>query len=206
MPLIWARLREPVCKPSTEAGERRLLTLHYIIQRAAALPAHAARTPATPTSRGLQGREYLPTKTNRVQGVERKSQIPREVVFRGGSDGASALQPRPGREGGCPGGKRGRASGTKLARFGRATVISSCERPEVRCEGRFWGVFGAFLAPSLQCGRVGGPGSVSRPLGSCFASPSPARGDGGLQGGRGRSSAGRGRGSRRTQPPVPGRG
>lgn len=45
--------------------------------------------------------------------------------------GAGALQLPPRRPGGyCPG-RRGGASGTKLARFGRVAAASSCERPEV---------------------------------------------------------------------------
>lgn len=52
--------------------------------------------------------------------------------------GAGALQLRPRREGGFHRGRRGRASGAKLARFGRATTRSSCQGPEVRCVGHQW--------------------------------------------------------------------
>lgn len=51
---------------------------------------------------------------------------------------AGALQLRPRREGGFHRGRRGRASGTKLARFERATPRSSCQGPEVRCVGHLW--------------------------------------------------------------------
>lgn len=58
---------------------------------------------------------------------------------------------------------------------------------------------------SGACGCVAGLGFLSRLLGFCSSSPPLDRGDGGLQGGRGRGSTGRGHCSRRTQPPVPGR-
>lgn len=68
---------------------------------------------------------------------------------------------RPRREAGIYRGRRGRASGAKVARFERVRSSSSCQRPEVR------GVSGSCSAgPSAP-----GPGNLLRLLGSRLASP-----------------------------------
>lgn len=76
--------------------------------------------------------------------------------------GAGALQLRPRREGGFHRGRRGRASGTKLARFERATARSSCQGPEVRCVGHLWR-FIFCAAGSLGPGSCRGSSGLDSP-------------------------------------------
>ena len=111
-----------------------------------------------------------------MQGVEPGSQITARPSFRRAFDRrrrttVPAPHPYRLREGGCHRGRRGRASGTKLARFERVRSRSSCQRPEVR---------GLASACSAVCGGAAGPQvSVSAPRVELRLA-SPARGDGGL--------------------------